>query len=87
MRRSLRLDQRPLAQLLAVEIEKIEQEEDQSRGVAAVRRELDDVERGDTVGADATQVAIEIGLARVERGHGLGDRRIFVRPVEPGAGQ
>ena len=31
--------------------------------------------------------AIEIGLARAERRHGLGDRRILVRPVEARAGQ
>jgi hypothetical protein len=42
---------------------------------------------GDAVGKDAAQFAIEIGLARAERRHRLGDVRIFMRPVEPGAGQ
>jgi hypothetical protein len=46
---------------------------------------LNDVERGDAVGADAAQFAVKIGLARVERGHGLGDCRILMGPVEPGA--
>ena len=35
----------------------------------------------------ATQFSVEISLARIERRHGLGDRRIFMRPIEPGAGQ
>jgi hypothetical protein len=35
----------------------------------------------------AAQLAVEIGFARLERRHGLGDRRIFVRPVEAGACQ
>ena len=68
-------------------MEKIEREEDQRRRVAAVRSELHDVERGDAVGADAAQFAIEIGLARAECRQGCGERRIFVRPVEPGAGE
>ena len=81
------LDQRPRPEILAVEVEKIEQKEDQRRCVAAVRSELDDVEGRGAVGAHAAQFAVEIGLARVERRHGLGDRRIFVGPVEPGARQ
>jgi hypothetical protein len=38
-------------------------------------------------GAYAAQLAVEIGLARPERRHGIGDRRIFVCPVEPGSRQ
>ena len=41
----------------------------------------------DAVGPDAAQLAVEIGLARAERRHRRGDRRIFMRPVEPGARQ
>ena len=48
---------------------------------------MDDVEGGDPVGPDAAELAIEIGLARGERRDRLGDRRIFVGPVEPGACQ
>ena len=81
----LTLDQRPRPEILAVEIEQIEEEQDQSRRVAAVGRQLDDVERGEAVGAEAAQLAVEIGLARGERRQGLGDRRIFVRPVKAGA--
>jgi hypothetical protein len=83
----LALDQWPRAEILTVEIEQIEQEENQCRGVAAVGRQLNNVERGEAVGADAAQFAVEIGLARIERRHGLGDGRIFVGPVEPGARQ
>src|SRR5262249_16837427 len=53
----------------------------------AIRSELDDVERSDAVGSDAAQFAVEIGLARIERRHGLGDRRVFMGPVQPGARQ
>jgi hypothetical protein len=49
----LALDERPGAQILAVEVQKIEQEEDERRGIAAVGRQLDHTERGDAVGADA----------------------------------
>ena len=36
---------------------------------------------------NAAQFAVEIGLPRAERRYGRGDRRIFMGPVEPGAGQ
>jgi hypothetical protein len=45
------------------------------------------LERGDAVRKDPAQFAVEIGLARAKRRHGFGDRRIFMGPVEPGAGQ
>jgi hypothetical protein len=83
----LALDQRPRPEIPAIEIQKIEQEEDQRRRIAAVRRKLNDIERGDAVGADTAQFAVEIGLARVEPSDGFGDSQIFVRPVELGAGQ
>jgi hypothetical protein len=44
-------------------MQKIEQEEHQRGGVAAVRCRLDHAEGGDAVGAHAAQFAIEIGLA------------------------
>jgi hypothetical protein len=59
----LALNQRPRAEILAVEMEKIEEEEDERGGVAAVGRRLDHAERGDAVGAHAAQFAVEIGLA------------------------
>ena len=83
----LALDERPRGDVVAVEIQKIEQEEHQRRGVAAVRRKLDRAERGDAVGAHAAQLAVEIGLAGAERRHGGGDRRVLMRPIEPGAGE
>jgi hypothetical protein len=63
-----------------VEVQKIEQEEDQRRCIAAVRSKLDNAEGGDTVGAHAAQFAVEIGLAHLEPRDGFGDRRIFVGP-------
>ena len=68
-------------------MQKIEDEKHQPGRVAGIRCGLDHAERGDAVGKDAAQFAVEIGLARAERRHGRGDRRIFVGPVEPGAGQ
>jgi hypothetical protein len=46
---------------------------------------LDHAEGGDAVGEDPTQLAVEICLARAERRHGRGDRRVFMGPVEPGS--
>ena len=81
------LDQWPRAQILAVEMQQIEQKEHQPGSVAGVGSGLNAAERGDAVGADAAQFAVEIGLAGIERRDGPGDRRIFLRPVEPGTGQ
>jgi len=55
--------------------------------VAAVRSQLDDVKRGDAVRAGTAQFATEIGLARIERRDGFGDRGIFVGPVKASARQ
>ena len=83
----LALDQWPRADVLAVEVEKIEQQEHEASSVAGVRSQLDHAERRDAVGGDAAQLAIEIGPARAEGGHGLCDRGIFIRPIEPGGGK
>jgi hypothetical protein len=48
-------------------------------------RGLDHAEGGDAVEAHAAQLAVEIGLFGAKRRRGGGDRRIFVRPVEPAA--
>ena len=66
-------------------MEQIEYKEYEGRGVAAVGRQLDYAERSDAVGAHAAKLAVQIGLSGAERRHGLGDRGIFVGPVEPGA--
>jgi len=81
------IDERPRRQIFAVDVQKIEQEEHERRRVAAVGRQLDYAERSDAVGAHAAELAVEIGLAHAQRRYGGGDRRIFVRPVEPGARQ
>ena len=83
----LALDQRPRMEIFAVEVEEIEQEENQRRRVAAIGSQLNDVESSDAVGPYAAQFAVEIGLPGAERRHRRGDRGIFMRPVEPGAGQ
>ena len=68
-------------------VQKIEQVKDKPRRAAGVRCGLQAAEGRNAVGADAAQFAVEISLTRAERCHGFGDRGIFVRPVEPGAGQ
>ena len=63
----LALNQWPHAQIFAVEVQKIEQEEDERGGIAAVGCCLDHPERGDAVGAHAAQFAVEIGLRGTDR--------------------
>ena len=81
------IDQGSGAEILAVEVEEIEQEEHEAGGVAGVGRHLDHAERGDAVGAHAAEFAVEIGLARRERGYRGRDLRIFVGPVKAVAGE
>jgi hypothetical protein len=76
----LRFNQRLRAQIFAVDVHKIEQEEDERSGIAAIGCRLDHAERGDAVGAHAAELAVEIGA---ERRYGRGDRWIFVGPVSP----
>ena len=45
------------------------------------------LKRGDAAGALAAQFAVKVSLAGIERDHRRGDRRTFMRSVEPGAGQ
>ena len=68
-------------------MQKIEDEEHEPGRVARIRRGLDHAEGGDAVGEDAAQLAVEIGPCGGQSRHGLGDRRIFRSPVEPGAGE
>ena len=82
----LALDERPRIEILAVEVQKIEQEEDERRRVAAVACELVDVERDDAFETHAAHLAVERGLALIERRQAFGDRRIFMRPIEACAG-
>jgi len=48
-------------------MEQIEYKEYEGRGVAAVGRQLDHAEGCDAVGADAAELAVEIGLPRADR--------------------
>jgi hypothetical protein len=66
---------------------KIEREEFEPGGVARIRHVLDHAERGDTVGADTTHFAVEISLFAPSDNTAAASVRIFMRPVEPGAGQ
>jgi len=50
------------SEILAVEVDQIEQEEHECRGVAGIGGELNDAEARDAVGGDAAQFAVEIGL-------------------------
>jgi hypothetical protein len=68
-------------------VEEIEQEKDESITVAGVRCVLDQAERGRAVGPHTAQLPVEIGLPCGERRNRRGDCRIFMRPVEPRAGQ
>jgi hypothetical protein len=54
----LAFDHRLRCEILAVEMEKIEQEEHKCGSVARVRRHLDHAERGNAVGAGAAQFAV-----------------------------
>src|SRR6516164_10317723 len=70
----------------AVEVEQVEQKKDQSGGVPRIRRVLDQAEGGRAVGPDAAEFAVKIGLPRRDLRERRGDRRVFMRPVQPGAG-
>jgi hypothetical protein len=83
----LLLGKRPRADGFAIEVQKVEQEKDQGFGVALVGRGLDQAERSRAVGPHTAQFPIEIGLSGRERRNRRGDRRVLMRPVEPGAGQ
>jgi hypothetical protein len=82
----LPLPKRQRANGFAIEVEQIEQEEHQSTATG-VRCVLDQAERRGAIRQDAAQFAVEIGLPRRERRDRRGDRRVFMGPVEAGAGQ
>ena len=50
------------ADVIAVEMQKIENKKHQSRGVARIRRGLDHAERAAAIRTHAAQLAVEIGL-------------------------
>ena len=77
----LSLHQRPRADRFAIEIEKIEQKEYEGIGVARIRGQLDQTERGFPIRSNAAEFAIEICLLDRENRQCRGDGRVFVRPV------
>ena len=58
---------RGCAQILPVEVEQIEEIEGERGRISGIRGGLQDAEMRDAVGADAAQLAVEIGLLRTER--------------------
>ena len=67
-------------------MDEIEKEKDESAAITGVRCVLDQAEGRGAVGANAAQLAVEIGLPRRQRFDRGRDRRVFTRPVEAGAG-
>src|SRR5438067_2116647 len=57
----LPLDQRQRAEVLTIEMQKVEDKIQQPAGIASVRRGLDHAERGDAVGVDAAEVRATYG--------------------------
>src|SRR5438552_1221291 len=60
----------------------IEQEESEGGGVPGIACRLDHAEGARAVGAHAAQLAIEITRAQRKLRQSLGNRRVFVGPVE-----
>jgi hypothetical protein len=74
-------------QILAVEMDQVEDEIDQVRAALPFRGVLDQREGGHAVRPHPAKLAIEIGLPGRYREERRGDSRIFAGPVEPGASQ
>jgi hypothetical protein len=70
----------------AIEVEEIEQEKDESAAVASIRCVLDQAKRRGAIGPDSAQLAVEIGMSRRKRRDRRSNRRVFMSPVESGAG-
>jgi hypothetical protein len=83
----LALDQRRRADRLAIEMEQIEQKEGERVGIAAIGRGLDQAEGVRSIRAHPAQLAVETSLRRRQGGQCRGNRRVFVCPIEPSAGQ
>ena len=78
---------RPPAEILAVKVEKIEQEKDQ-RGprCRCLKRAGQCLKEVMASGPTPHSPPSRIGLAHVERRHAFGDRRIFVCPIQAWCG-
>jgi len=72
---------------LTIEVEEVEQEEDESVGVARIRSRLDQAERGLPISGNAAELAIKISLLYRQNRPCRGYSRVFVRPVQAGARQ
>jgi hypothetical protein len=68
-------------------VEEVEQEKDESRGIARIRGRLDHAERGLPIWGNAAKLAIEIRLLCWQTRQGRGYGRILVRPVQARARQ
>jgi hypothetical protein len=83
---ALALGERQGGDLLAVELEEIEEVIDEARA-AVVGGLLHEAEVGDAVGTHGAQLAVEIGGLDGKFRQGDGDCGIFGCPVEPGTGE
>ena len=80
------VDQGKPAEILAVQEQQIKQEEDQ-RSPARIGRVLDQVECRPAIRQHPAKFAVKVGILRRQSGIGLGDGRVFIRPVVTSAGQ
>jgi hypothetical protein len=60
---SLAVNQREVANVLAIQVQQVEQEEDQ-RSLVGVCRVLDQVEGRSTIGQHPTKLAVQVGVLR-----------------------
>jgi hypothetical protein len=82
----LAVTERQPRDVLAVELEEIEGEEHEPVA-ATIRRRLHQFERGHAVGPHAAKLSVDIGGLDLELGECGCSRRIFLRPIEAGAGE
>jgi hypothetical protein len=74
------LDQRQGSQILAIQVQQIEEEEDQ-RSLVSIGRVLDDVKGSPTIREHPAKFPVKVGVPRREPSNGLGDGGVFLCPV------
>jgi hypothetical protein len=72
---------------ITVDVEQVEDEIDKIAPAVPIGGVLDQSKGRDTVGTHSAELAVQVSLPDREGAQRSGNRRIFVRPVEPGAGQ
>ena len=76
----LAVHQRQSSQVITVQVKQVEKEEDQ-RSLTGIGRVLDEAEGRPTIRKNPAKFAVQVGVLRREPSNGLGDGRIFFRPV------